>query len=74
LRGQNRQSTQKCGALDPASLYALLLNTEDGDATLLRKVGKRLLEYDVRSEVSTAVTMKNAVIWDIKTQSVLQRR
>jgi hypothetical protein len=29
---------------------------------------------DVRSEVSMAVTMKNVVFWDIKTQFVLHRR
>jgi hypothetical protein len=30
--------------------------------------------YIVRFEVLTAVTMKNAVFWDIKTQFVLHRR
>jgi hypothetical protein len=29
---------------------------------------------DVRFEVSTAVTMKNVVFWDIKTQFVPHRR
>jgi hypothetical protein len=29
---------------------------------------------DVRFEVLTAVTMKNAISWDIKTQFVLHRR
>jgi hypothetical protein len=30
--------------------------------------------YSIGFEVYTAVTMKNAVFWDIKTQFVLQRR
>jgi hypothetical protein len=36
--------------------------------------GKRGAEEDVGIEVFTAVTMKNAVFWDIKTQFVLHRR
>jgi hypothetical protein len=31
-------------------------------------------EEGVRFEVSTAVTIKNAVFWDIRTQFVLHRR
>jgi hypothetical protein len=34
---------------------------------------KQKMEF-VRSEVFTAVTMKNAVFWDIKNQFVLHRR
>jgi hypothetical protein len=37
--------------------------------------GKKLTRNNiVRFEVSTAVTMKNVVFWDIKTQFVLHRR
>jgi hypothetical protein len=32
------------------------------------------IKIDVRFEVSTAVTMMNAVFWDIKTQFVPHRR
>jgi hypothetical protein len=34
---------------------------------------KAVFEY-VRSEVATAVTMKNGVFWDIKTQFLPHRR
>jgi hypothetical protein len=34
---------------------------------------RRTLEYYVRFEVFTAVTMKNVVFWDINTQFVLHR-
>jgi hypothetical protein len=35
---------------------------------------RRMMLQGVTFEVSTAVTMKNAVFWDIKTQFVLHRR
>jgi hypothetical protein len=38
-----------------------------------QQLGKHLMHY-VRFEVFTAVTMKNVIFWDIKTQFVLQRR
>jgi hypothetical protein len=34
---------------------------------------KKINEEDVRFEVFTAVTMKNVIFWDIKTQFVLHR-
>jgi hypothetical protein len=34
----------------------------------------QIRRYEVRFVVLTAVTMKNAVFWDIKTQFVLHRR
>jgi hypothetical protein len=47
--------------------------------TFLREHGNECIRQFVqvkyvRCEVSTAVTVKNAVFWDIKTQFVLHRR
>jgi hypothetical protein len=44
---------------------ANILSIENGGGTFLR---------NVRFEVFKAVTMKNAVFWDIKSQFVLHRR
>jgi hypothetical protein len=40
----------------------------------MRNGNKEKEEEYVRSEAITAVTMKNVVFWDIKTQFVLHRR
>jgi hypothetical protein len=54
-------------------------NSEELRASIVRvtrigELGTLALVSNVRFEVFTAVTMKNAVFWDIKTQFVPHRR
>jgi hypothetical protein len=51
-----------------------LIITATNPGTVENEVVSDQLIKHVRFEVSTAVTMKNAVFWDIKTQFVLHRR
>jgi hypothetical protein len=45
-----------------------------GDEIRIGNLNVQTAERNVRFEVSTAVTMKNVVFWDIKTQFVPHRR
>jgi hypothetical protein len=48
----------------------ITIKTED----IYRWTGLFVMDLDVTFEVFTAVTMKNAIFWDIKTQFVPHRR
>jgi hypothetical protein len=50
------------------------LKATDGPRRLIFSMYQQILQSYVRFEVFTAVTMKNVVFWDIRTQFVLHRR
>jgi hypothetical protein len=66
-----------CVYAPPPPLHLLLnvhVSLRPSHYRLLKKSIHNVHSDPPRSEIVTAVTMKNAVFWDIKPQFVLQRR